>query len=168
MGRKIKLFAKKSFYKILTVLGITSILSAMGCTTNGPDDDDDDDRLCYYGSPSNSYVLAGTITDSDGKGIEDIKVGITPADGSSYYGTFPRTGLTDKNGNYSLTWNDGECRSEFVLTAEDIDGEKNGLFEQKSVNIKFEDANLTDTGEWVDYYSITGKNFTLDSKNSEE
>lgn len=167
MGKKIKLFAKKSFHKILTVLGITSVLTAIGCTPNGPDDDDDDGTLCYYGSPSNSYVLAGQITDSTGKGIEDIKVGVTPVKKYSYENKFAKTALTDEQGNYNLSWSDSNCRSKFVLAIEDIDGAENGLFENQSADITFEETDLKDNGTWVDYYSITGKNFTLNPKTSE-
>ena len=170
MGKKIKLFAKKSFYKILTVLGITSILSAIGCTVSRPGDDDDDEGgLCYYGSPSNSYVLAGKITDASGNGIEDIKLGVTPVKKHEYEKKFSKTALTDEKGNYRLNWNDEYCRRDFVLTVEDIDGEVNGSFDNQTVNITFENTDMLDDDEaWVTYYSITGKDFTLNPKNSAE
>ena len=174
MGKKIKSHARKIFNRILQILGITSIMAAMGCTGGTGGDrtgtgsgtggqDNIDDMICYYGSPSNSYVLSGKITDPEGNGIEDIKVGVTPVNKRTYESKYAQTALTDEEGNYILKWNDNSCRFEFVLTAIDIDGVENGYFDKKDVEITFTDENHTDSyGYWADEYTIRDKNISLD------
>ena len=69
MGKKIKSHARKIFNRILQILGITSIMTAVGCNGgaggngSGNGSDNIDEMVAYYGSPINSYVLSGKVTD---------------------------------------------------------------------------------------------------------
>ncbi len=177
MAKKIK----KGFGRIISgfikVLGISSILVACGEGGGG---------VAMYGCPENNYVVSGNVTDNNGKAVKGIRVGIekSPDDETRYkewdfaelyvdtegyshwsdrYFVFTET---DDNGNYKLEWTLWpKDNAKFVLSAEDIDGEINGSFQNKESEIQFTENDRTKDGSWVDEYEKKNMNILLDENN---
>ena len=184
MAKKIKKGFGKIVKTLLKVLGITSILAACGETEttiiDGP---------VMYGTPTNVYAVSGIVKNNSGTAVEGIRVGIEKApDDETRYNEWDFAELyvdeegyshwsdryfvfteTDANGSYKLEWslwpNDN---AKFVLSAEDIDGEINGSFQNKSSEIQFTKNDCTKDGSWVDEYEKKNIDISLDEETSVE
>ena len=185
MAKKIKRGFGRIISGLIKVLGISSLMTAFGCSY---------EFGAMYGSPSNVYTVSGTVKDNDGKAVKGIRVGIkqsfydqtkysnydfkayrsweeydeesgytyTKYEWSDYF-DFTET---DKNGNYKLKWELlPKDNVQFVLYAEDIDGEQNGSFKEKSSEIQFTGKDRTKDGSWVDYYEKKNISISLDKDN---
>ena len=190
MAKKIKSQFRRILNRILTFLGITSIITACGANS------DDGGGVVMYGVPENNYVIEGLITDINGSPVKGIRVGAKkhPDDTKEYnehdykpYSSYEETdeyGVawtrynwsdyfefteTDENGNFKLDWSLFPTRDpKFVLYAEDIDGKENGSYKEKSDNVAFTDDTKIKDGSWTDYYEIKNKNLKLDSSEAAE
>lgn len=182
MAKKIKSGFGRIISGLIKMLGISSLMTAFGCSY---------EIGAMYGTPENNYVVTGTVKDNDGKAVKGIRVGIkkSPDDTSEYGGYYKayrtweeydeETGYTfikhewsdyfdftetDKNGNYKLEWRiKPKEDAKFILSAEDMDGEQNGSFQNKTSEIQFTGKDRTKDGSWVDTYEIKNKNISLDS-----
>ena len=186
MAKKIKSQLKHILNKILTFLGITSIITACGGGS----------YVVMYGVPENIYTIEGIITDGSGSPVKGIRVGAKkhPDDTTGYnehdykaYSSWKETdeyGVvwtrydwsdyfdfteTDENGKYKLKWSLFPNRDpKFVLYAEDIDGKENGSYKEKSDDVAFTADTKVKDDSWTDYYEIKNKNLKLDSSEAEE
>ena len=191
MAKKIKSQFRHILNRILTLLGITSIITACGGNSvfGG--------AVAMYGVPQNNYVIEGMVTDSSGSPVKGIRVGAKkhPDDTREYndydykpYSSWEETDEngevwtrydwsdyfafteTDENGIYKLEWSLFPNRTsdpKFVLYAEDIDGEENGSYKEKSDDVAFTTDTKIKDGSWTDYFEIKNKNLTLDSAEEE-
>ena len=172
MAKKIKKGFRKALSGLLTVLGITSIITACSGTEDGP--------VMYgppapeYGVPGNIYVVEGTVTGAENKPVEGIQVGVVNKDYSAEYSSpdsyYRVSETTDENGNYKLEWWANRDDIEFKIEAVDIDGEENGSYSDKTVEVKFTDENRTGTsmnGPYEDVnYKIENNDISLESSES--
>ena len=90
--------------------------------------------LAMYGQPHANYKFLGDVKDSDGKGIEGIRVVFFPEEERPSY--VNDTLYTDQAGHFEkdrlkYSWPD-EARTAKVKF-EDVDGEANGRFETKTI-----------------------------------
>ena len=186
MAKKIKRGFVRIISGLIKVLGISSLMTAFGCSYEFGD--------MYgmppapeYGVPTNVYVLEGTVTGAGGVPVQGIRVGVKKsADDEREYSEYDfkaYSSYEDEEGyehrdvseyfDYTETDADGKFRIEwdlfpdsnrkFLLYAEDIDGEENGSYSEKSMDIQFAESDRTKDGSWVDTYEIKNKNISLDS-----
>jgi len=191
MAEKIKSQFRRIFNRILTFFGISSIITACGANSGGS-------NVVMYGVPENIYSIEGTVTDVSGSPVKGIRVGAKkhPDDTTKYndheykaYSSWEETDEngdvwtrynwsdyfefteTDENGKYKLEWSLFPTRAsdpKFVLYAEDIDGEENGSYKEKSDDVVFTDDTKIKDGSWADYYEVKNKNLKLDSSEETE
>ena len=162
MGKKIKLFSKRIIIRLFQFLGISSLLTAFGCGSRGPF------IAMYgvepvdmYGTPSNYFILDGTVTDSNGDPIQGIKITAKGKHEDAPSDVFT-SNFSNEKGYYRLRWNDSNRNDmSFYITAEDVDGEENGSFNDTTITIDFSKTPKTKN------YTITGKNIKLDEKKEE-
>jgi len=126
--------------------GLLSLLGFSGC--------DNFDQKVEYGSPNADYTVKGTVVNkADGKPIEGIRIGynstqmITTMYGVPSVPYVPKAPVsTNTKGEFKLKDNffyDGFQSEEngiIPIYVEDIDGEQNGLFESKVLEIDFKEA----------------------------
>ncbi len=108
-------------YAILSLLGLTTACSK----------DDKGGVDCMYGTPIATFSVKGNVTDTDGQPIKGIRVKV------DYY----TSTLTDEQGKFGFDkvqmigfGNDSFNKQ---LEFQDIDGEENGSFEDKEINVTF-------------------------------
>ena len=119
--------------------GIIGMLGFTGCDITGTKE---------YGSPHADYTVKGkVVSKTTGKPIEGIQVGLgySYSDIQPMYGTrsAPFTAksyvLTNAKGEFKIT-DRSEIVQKLPASVEDIDGEENGLFQSKQLEIDFKDA----------------------------
>jgi len=126
--------------------GLLSMLGFTGCIL----------PQMEYGTPNAKYTVKGTVVNkADGKPIEGIRVGYSSAFVSvAMYGTLPASytpktyvttnskgefNLADRYNNVdSLMDNNGQV----PVYVEDIDGEKNGLFQSDTLKVDFSETTI--------------------------
>jgi len=134
----------KAFIKGINWLlaAIISMLGFAGCDIIGAQD---------YGIPYSDYTVKGKVVNkATGKPVEGIRVGYYPDPAfwaTTAYGVPPipynpkANVLTDAKGEFKLTDSffpkNNQTLSVYV---DDIDGEKNGLFQQKHIEVDFSKA----------------------------
>jgi len=121
--------------------GLISMLGFSGC-----------EGLKEYGAPTVDYTVKGTVVNkADGKPIEGIRVGYDGLPGPYLmYGTVPTpytpkaSVTTDAKGEFTLTENTSPVSGQTVsVYVDDIDGEKNGLFQSDVLQVDFSNAQQT-------------------------
>ena len=140
---------RRTFIKEMnwTLAGIIGMLGFAGCVKIGTEE---------YGSPHADYTVKGAVLNkATKKPIEGIRVGYSPEiRATPMYGTptayyEPKAHvLTDAKGEFKLTnkFHAGEYqlgsdnRPILPVYVEDIDGEKNGLFQSESLQVDFSNA----------------------------
>lgn len=167
MGKKIKLFSKRIIIRLFQLLGISSLLTAFGCGNTF--------LLAYgtvvpepveeYGVPANYFTLEGKVEDEEHNPIKGIKVGIqTPI---SEYNEEPHSlsfGYSNEYGYYIINWHTFDTSDlNYIITVEDVDGEENGSFNNKTQIIDYKDGRIK-TRE----YKKSGITLTLTKKENEE
>ncbi len=154
-------------YKLFKFFGICSLLAAFGCDTVFSND-----TVCMYGVPGNFFTIDGTVTDSENNPVKGIKITVRKsadtkteeADNALEDDDWLDFSETDEDGKYSLFWNcfssDG---STFYILAEDTDGEENGSFENKTVDVEFLKKDYAGkNGFGNNRYAIKDKTILLD------
>jgi putative lipoprotein (rSAM/lipoprotein system) len=134
----------------LALAGVLSLLGFVGCENNH--------GLYEYGSPYTDYTVKGVVVNkATKKPIEGIWVGYSPEPTAiTMYGVQPTQYipkahvLTNNKGEFKLT--DRSFSMEFQLEdgkkivplyVEDIDGEKNGLFQSEQIMVDFSEVKLS-------------------------
>ncbi len=152
MAKKIKSAFWRVLNRLLTVLGITPIITACGCVFGAKP---------LYGMPENNFVLEGTVTGTDGTPIKGIGVGVVNPNYDPNYTSpdsyYCDTTTTDKDGNFKLEWR--WSGTTFYIYAVDIDGEENGSYSDKQVQVEFTYDDYT--GSSKTGYKIKDKNISL-------
>lgn len=97
-----------------------------------------------YSTPTVTFSVKGKVTDTDGKPIEGIRVKV------DYY----TSTLTDEQGKFGfdkgeITGFGGDSFNQQV-EFQDIDGEENGSFEDRKIEVRFIRNEDTQNEEW--YY----------------
>lgn len=142
----------QSFFKTLNIF-LTGLLAIFGFSNCEP-------RM-EYGTPNADYTVKGKVLNKvDSKPVKGIRVGYTPFPGAvTMYGVLPMpynpsiADTTDTAGDYKLTQNYGigEIQGpEVPVYIQDIDGIENGLFQDTTINVNFENA--VKTGKRTDWY----------------
>ena len=140
-----KLFIKSTNWLLA---GIMALFGFAGCKYDTP----------LYGVPSADYTVKGTVVnEKDGKPITGIRVGFFPVGWhEDAFGPKPEYYLgpetfviSNTNGGFTLTNRD---YGSFRVYLEDIDGEENGLFQPKKVDVDFSGA----SGSWdIGEFTVT-------------
>lgn len=164
MINKVNSFIKRVFFKLLQVLGITSLFASFGCLPamyGIP--------VAMYGVPGNFFTLDGKVKNSSNQPIQGIRVRVKSSgqdseDEEEYFDVVQ----TDENGSYHLYWNCMDSSQlDFVISAEDIDGDTNGAYDNKTMNVEFTNTEYTETSGFGNkIYEMNDKNISLDDKNS--
>ena len=131
----------RSFLKKFNAV-LVALLALFGFSTCQPEENGGGE-LMMYGVPMPEFVVKGKITNAeDGKSIEGIRVTrgdlCVPMYGTPMPDFSEKFVLSDRNGNYFKFLND--TTSGVVLDFRDIDGEKNGLFRDTTIVVRFEDG----------------------------
>jgi len=132
---------RRRFYQVAAMF--LAPLIATGCpkddTGNGPEgdtdtdtdadtdtDSDSDTDTVDYGAPAIRYLLSGSVTNATtGAGVAGIEL--------EFQGI---TTTSSKGGVWSIdTYEAGYCGEKCALDAKDIDGEKNGSYEESQVTL---------------------------------
>ena len=137
--------------------GVIGLLGFGGCDKIGAKE---------YGTPHADYTVKGSVVNkATGKPIEGIRVGYsTEAIAYPMYGTIPTPYipkshvLTNSKGEFKLT--DSffpEKDIKLPVYVEDIDGEKNGVFQSKYLQVDFSKAEQTkkSKGWYEGEYTVT-------------
>ena len=112
--------------------GLLAILGFGSCDKNGTIFGGG--GLAMYGQPHANYKFLGDVKDSDGKGIEGIRVVFLPEEDRPAY--INDTLYTDETGHFErnqlkYSWPDEAAKASVKF--EDVDGEANGRFETKTI-----------------------------------
>ena len=112
--------------------GLLAILGFGSCDKNGTIFGGG--GLAMYGQPHANYKFLGDVKDSDGKGIEGIRVVFFPEEERPSY--VNDTLYTDETGHFErnqlkYSWPDEAAKASVKF--EDVDGEANGRFETKTI-----------------------------------
>ena len=135
MKKKSGIHAHRFFYKLLKFLGICSLLASFGCDTVFSND-----AVCMYGVPGNFFTVDGTVTDPENQPVKGIRITVRNSsdDKTDEDDDWLDFSETDEDGKFSLFWNSfSSAGTAFYIFAEDVDGEENGLFENKTVDVEF-------------------------------
>jgi len=141
--------------------GLLGLLGFSNCVIVDPREE--------YGSPSVDYTVKGAVVNkANGKPIEGIRVGYSSdIQGIYLYGVMPTpyqpkaSVTTDAKGEFKLTENSFPLdvnNSIQPIYVDDIDGEKNGLFQSDTLQVDFHDAKQTKkpSGNWYQgEYTVT-------------
>ena len=103
---------------------------------------------CEYGTPSASFKAKGVVTSqTDNKPIEGIRA-VLKADDYSSYGI--DTVYTDSKGAFSLKSRKDEFHHQkLYLELNDVDGDENGSFADKGIEIDYSNEKFTGgDGHW--------------------
>ena len=128
--------------------------------------------VCMYGVPGNFFTVDGTVTDSQNNPIKGIKVKAERANSAQNEDVDDlhnsEAVFTDENGVYHLSWNDYDSNSfQFIISAEDVDGEANGSYDNKTINVSFSNSNLTGHTDFGNgEYDIKNNNIQLNEKST--
>ena len=143
----------KTYHWLLT--GLLTLLGFAGCNLIPAEE---------YGVPHADYTVKGAVVNkATGKAIEGIRVGYYPQEWSDLFGTPPEYYygpkdyvITNQKSQFTLTAKDAS-RAPLSLYIEDIDGEKNGLFQPEKIEVDFSKAVHTGKSKhWYEgEYTIT-------------
>ncbi len=142
MGKKIKLFSRRVFAKLLQVLGISSLCTAFGCSLLN----NKWAPVAMYGVPGNFFTLEGTVTDEDGNAINGIEINVKTKENAEVpeNPSIETQTYTTETGTYSLTWHYMDKEElDWVLEIKDIDGNQNGSFEDTTDPITFTENDIS-------------------------
>ena len=134
-----KLFIKKINRVLAGIMGLFGF--TVGLTTG---------CRVAYGSPYADYIIKGAVLNEARKPIPDIRVGFTPLEWNEeafgpqleYYWRSTTFKKTNANGAFTFTSRRGRGNRNNIVPiyAEDIDGEENGLFQPKKIDVDFNGA----------------------------
>ena len=135
-----KLFIKSTNW---ILAGIIGLFGFAGCQ------DSEKEMRVEYGVPSADFTVKGAVVnEKDGKPVAGIRVGYSPSEWNEeafgpkpeyYWETAPFV-ISNTNGAFTLTAK-GYFRDNIATVyLEDIDGEENGLFPPKKVDVDFKGA----------------------------
>ena len=164
---------KVKFLKLKNWL-LVSLMSAMGFTSchchkqlAEPEEDDvhaikeREEMRLMYGVPTMNYMIRGQVKDADGKPVKDVRInmlerGMEVKDGE-LQGDPERVRewldgtsvSTDKSGSFVLT-NSGRPQEQVRLLVRDVDGEANGSFSNRVLEVEVAPADVdrTNAGGW--------------------
>ena len=146
MGKKIKLFSKRIIIRLFQLLGISSLMTAFGCGNTF--------LLAYgtvvpepvekYGVPANYFTLEGKVEDEEHNPIKGIRVSVqTPINEYNEVQTLIDFGYSNEYGYYIINWDTFDTYDlNYIITAEDVDGEENGSFNNKYQIIDYKDGRI--------------------------
>ena len=173
MSKKLKLFSKRFLARLCQVLGITPLLTAFGCNSFlmaygviQPDPG----AVCMYGVPGNYFTLEVTVVDEEDKPIPHIQLELKTNKNDSEEYVYPDEEhyFSDENGKYKLHWNDYDSENlKFIIDVKDIDGEENGAFNDKTINVEFSDNTKTGTTSFGNGEYKTNMKIKLTNKEGE-
>jgi putative lipoprotein (rSAM/lipoprotein system) len=143
---------RNTFFKTLNIV-LTGLLAIFGFSNCEP-------RM-EYGTPNADYTVKGKVLNKvDSKPVKGIRVGYRPFPGAvTMYGVLPMpytlmaADTTDTAGDYKVKENfmPGILNEKEVpVYIQDIDGTENGLFQDTTINVNFENA--VKTGKRTDWY----------------
>ena len=165
MGKKIKLFSKRFITRLFQILGISSLLTAFGCGDHfgavmyGPEPVD------MYGTPTNYYILEGNIVDEENKPIEGIKVSVQANETDTYDKN--ELSFSEENGSFYLKWSRFPSDNmDFTINLEDIDGEENGSFNNRTLNVEYKNDDMIEKKSWTKKYTKELGSIQLQKKNN--
>ena len=129
---------------------LAGLISMLGFTTGC----EKAESVVEYGTPNADYTVKGSVVNkADGKPIEGISIGYNPTlMATTLYGILPTpykpkaSVTTDAKGEFKLKSNFsiGEFQPDenglVSVYVEDIDGEKNGLFQSEVLKVNFKNA----------------------------
>ena len=123
--------------------GLIGLFGFAGCQ------DSEKENRVEYGVPSADFTVKGAVVnEADGKPIAGIRVGYSPAEWNEdaygpkpeYYWDIETFVITNANGAFTLTNREYRGFGIIPVYVEDIDGEENGLFQPKKVDVNFKGA----------------------------
>lgn len=140
---------KKILSLILGLLGIGTLTSCYGVVP----------VMMYDGSLFSLSGKVKGVINKDGeikepvKYIEiSIKAKNNPSDDETnqndeYFDLYETT-KTDENGNFSIYWEYKDSIKDYKITFKDIDGQENGSFKDKSIDVQFTDEDILNYHEY--------------------
>ena len=130
----------------------------------------DENGVEEYGTPHADFSIKGAVQSTDGKAIQGIKVSLLDTHNATSTDEIPDTLGTvysDEKGMYSIE-KEAFPKEELTVTAEDVDGEKNGSYEKKSVSFKISQKDYKGGGKsWYNGKVEKDINLQLDKKKDE-
>ncbi|MDR3261317.1 MAG: radical SAM-associated putative lipoprotein [Tannerella sp.] len=125
--------------------GLLTLLGFSGCTNDKVE----------YGTPYAEYTIEGTVTNEAGEPVPDIKIETTAP-----YAGMQNPALSNESGHYSAKL--GSTQTIQVI-ASDIDGEKNGAYQNDTIQVAIDDSDYYDKGDghWYDGAARKEVNITL-------
>jgi len=124
---------------------LAGILSLLGFTTNSCEKE----GVVEYGAPHANYILKGKVTNEAGQPIPDIQIDIREEYSYNYYESEYEEVATiqsDREGKFEHKVHSGFTQGQYQLILTDIDGEKNGLYQKDSLQVKFEKEDQIEKG----------------------
>ncbi len=147
--KKIAHVTKWFVSRLLSLLGFSFMLTGCDKWTDSPD---------AYGTPTTEYNIKGRVVNADNEGIPGIRVS---ADLESAFSNNPV--LTDAEGNFSYTGQEFRNRSGLLpLKVEDVDGEENGSYADRSEQLNLTEAARKKNGSWIEVLTKTDIEITLE------
>lgn len=147
----------------------------------GNGEDDDDDIVCEYGTPYATFVVSGKVTDTDGKGLEGIRIVVPGVDhhqkatagfipGSPVITEMPRdTFYTETNGTFNYPYNGFPTNDSINIRLKFEDVSDNPQFETDSTKVTFFSSELKNgDNKWYSGRTEKEMQIALKNKKNEE
>ena len=107
--------------------------------------------VAMYGMPIGSYKINGNIVNATSKQvIPNIQISTLMLQGTDTENGFSLdTVYSDINGKFVIEWQEVPLDLTFVMKAEDIDGQENGLYLEQKASLSFSESDLSGgDGSW--------------------
>ena len=145
---------KRKIWKIQNAVcaSVLSLLGFGGCGDNVGVD--------MYGTPHADYSIKGAVQTKEGKPIQGIKVSVT------YETDTLGTALSDEKGTFAIQ-KEAFPYNKLKVSAEDIDGEKNGSYKDTSVDLEISQQDYKGGESWYNGKVEKEVNIRMEEKNHE-
>jgi putative lipoprotein (rSAM/lipoprotein system) len=129
---------KKNFRPLIkgtnwALAGLLTWMGFPGCSLIEPMEE--------YGTPYASYTFRGTVSNEAGEPLPDIKIEV-----ATEYDHVQNPAISNTAGHYAALLRAFPSK-EFQLIATDIDGEKNGAYENDTISITINDSDYFNKGD---------------------
>ncbi len=133
------------FYSRLVIVSVSFVGFLTGCDIIGGG------AVAMYGMPIGSYKINGNIVNATSKQvIPNIQISTLMLQGTDTENGFSLdTVYSDINGKFVIEWQEVPLDLTFVMKAEDIDGQENGLYLEQKASLSFSESDLSGgDGSW--------------------
>ncbi|MCC8094470.1 MAG: radical SAM-associated putative lipoprotein [Tannerellaceae bacterium] len=147
---------------------LAGILSLLGFSTSSCEKE----IVIEYGAPHANYILKGKVTNEAGHAIPDIRIDIQEEHYYNYYESSYQDRATiqsNAEGKFEHKVHSSFVQGRYKLILTDTDGEKNGLYQKDSLQVRFEKEDRIEKGSrWFEGTFEKEISITMKEEKSDE